>query len=76
MTTQATPRLERGRLPCPSCQAPLEFDLSALFLGTAIVCTGCGATLQSDTDASQDALVSLRKAQALVQGVRRGGPAS
>ena len=64
------PRLERGKLPCPNCSVPLEFSLTALFTGESILCRACGATLEVDPSGNEQSLAALRKAQALVDGVR------
>jgi uncharacterized paraquat-inducible protein A len=64
-------RLSHGRMPCPNCGAPMELPFDALFTGTPVWCSRCGAKLTVRAAESQEALTALKKAQVLIDEVRR-----
>lgn len=48
-----------GKIPCPSCGAPLPLPVESVLSGTPIGCQFCGLELTVQKQASQDALAAL-----------------
>lgn len=50
-----------GKIPCPSCGAPLPLPVEAVLAGRPIDCRFCGLELTVRQEASQEALDALAR---------------
>jgi len=62
--------LTHGKMPCPSCGAPMVIEFASLFMGHPIDCGGCGARLTINREESRSALDGLRRAQEIVDRIQ------
>jgi len=50
-----------GKIPCPSCGAPLPLPVEAVLAGRPIGCQFCGLELTVQQETSQEALAALAR---------------
>lgn len=50
-----------GKIPCPSCGAPLPLPVESVLAGEPIVCQLCGLELAVQQETSREALAALAR---------------